>query len=243
MMGFAAAILAVRSGRWGSRIAAMLMIMLIAIATYATITRLSFLIVGFAAFFAILFSCKRTYGRFTWFFLPLLALAAGAVLILVAPLIANNAAADVYSDESLVERFFHWGVALQTWLNSGTSIFVFGTGISQGKSPDYIVDNTFLNFAVQGGLIGLVTSVAFMYFIWMSLRTVLNERSSPAVIAICAFWATWLFTGLFNTTNAIYGLILAPLLVSYEYSDCGGLDKLRGSRPVMGAGLAERIPC
>jgi hypothetical protein len=48
----------------------------------------------------------------------------------------------------------------------------------------------------------------------MYLLERLAERRDPATIAICAFWATFLFTGLFNTTNPVYGLIVAPLLVA-----------------------------
>ncbi len=219
MMAFLVTALRRRSGKLIWHLFCLLSVVLIIVATYATVTRLAFLVVAFSAFFAVLFSGVRKYSKFSWFSLPILALAIGGAIIGLSPFIASHSSNDVYSDASLVERLFHWGVALNTWLNSGSSVFIFGNGISQGKSADYIVDNTFLNFAVQGGLVGLITSLAFMHFIWMSLRPLINGRPATApVVAICAFWATWLLTGLFNTTNAIYGLIAAPLFVSPDFT-------------------------
>jgi hypothetical protein len=99
---------------------------------------------------------------------------------------------------------------------------LFGTGVSQGSANDqYVVDSTFLNFAVQTGAVGLLASVGFMYALWMSFRRVMNGQPNPATIAVCAFWATWMLTGMIDWTNPTYALVAAPFMISAEYKALG----------------------
>jgi hypothetical protein len=192
--------------------------MLVAVTTYATITRLGFLFVLLAALLGILLSRVRAFTRLVWGCLPLIGLAVAALTLILAPMITSTASSDLVADASLIERLFHWAEAYQSWTNSGIAAFLCGTGVSQGSSnADYVVDNTFLNFAVQAGSLGLLASVAFMYTIWMSFRRAINRQRSPAVVALCAFWATWMLTGMINWTNPTYALVAAPFMISWEF--------------------------
>lgn len=201
---------------------------LVAMTTYATITRLGFLFVMLAALLALFLSRTREHSRLKWACLPLIGFAVAATVLMVAPMITSMVNTDLVADSSLLERIVRWTQAYATWTNSGIVTFLFGTGVSQGSSnADYVVDNTFLNFAVQTGTFGLLASVAFMYAIWMSFRNVINRQRSPAVIAMCAFWATWILTGMIDWTNPTYALVAATFMISWEFryrkkaSSCG----------------------
>src|SRR5208282_2441770 len=86
-------------------------------------------------------------------------------------------------------------------------------------NPDYIIDNTFLNFAVQSGTLGLCGATLFMFAIWMSLRDLIHPDTRPEVIGFIAFWATFLLTGIFNVTNMTYVLAILPLL-NFSVNPC-----------------------
>ncbi|MGA1983129.1 MAG: hypothetical protein ABSG84_11780 [Acidobacteriaceae bacterium] len=218
MMGYCVAYVAGRGYSSRVRLLALAGCGVVALATYASITRLGFMFVFMAALFAACLSRWRKFNRISWFALPLVGFMVAGSTLLLAPLIASGANTDLVSDLSLVDRLLNWNIALNTWTGGGLVTFLFGTGISQGSANDtYAVDNTFLNFAVQVGAIGLVGSVVLMYAMWMSFRRSVGRRQSPAVIAVCAFWATWILTGMIDWTNPTYALIAAPLMISVEY--------------------------
>jgi hypothetical protein len=218
MAGYCTAYLVGSDHRKRVRLVALGGCVLIAAATYATITRLGFLFVTLAALFGVVLSRVRQFNRLTWACLPLIGLAVATSTLLLAPIITSATSSNLVADDTLIDRLFHWAQAVSTWTNNGIATFLCGTGISQGSSnADYIVDNTFLNFAVQAGVLGLLASVAFMYTIWMSFRRAINKKSSPAVVALCAFWGTWMLTGMINWTNPTYALVAAPFMISWDF--------------------------
>ena len=132
----------------------------------------------------------------------------------------RDALSNLLDNQSLVERLLNWGLAVQTWTDNGTMAFIFGNGTTQGMSnAGYVVDNNFLNFAVQSGVVGLVSCVGLMFTLWMSLRQVVEHQLTPLRIAMCAFWSTWIVSGTFNWTNPIYAIILMPLLASSAFGE------------------------
>lgn len=172
-----------------SRLLSGLGICITGIATYATLTRNAYLFVPLSASAALIFLRNRPIGRTTWFFLPIIAAAIAIAAIIVVPITLTELPNGLLADQSLVERLVHWQVAVDTWTSHGWATFLFGNGEAQRAANEgYIVDNTFLNFAVQSGLVGLVACVVFIQTIWMSLREIINRKPSPFVIAICAFF-------------------------------------------------------
>ncbi len=186
---------------------------LAALATHATLTRIAYLFVPLTVVFSAFLSRRKMVSRVTWFLMPVTALLLGVAVVIWLPLYLRTMNVYWLSDDSLVERLFYWNQGLDTWLHSGPATFWFGTGVAPGiTNPDYIIDNTFLNFAVQSGTLGLCGATLFMFAIWMWFRELIHPNTRPETIAFIAFWATFLLTGMFNVSNMTYALAILPLL-------------------------------
>jgi hypothetical protein len=215
-----------------------------AIATYCTMTRIAYLTVPLTVCFSAYLTKGRKLNWRAWALAPILALALGILLVIVLPLLTQQVVSDSLKGDSLVERLGFWSIALSTWLSTTSSAFWFGTGVAQGTSNvGYIVDNTFLNFAVQSGVLGLCGSVFLMFAIWMSMRKLINANTDPEVIALVSFWLTFLLSGMFNVSNYAYALAFLPLLAAENlnwkpvHSESSSV-----TRPLTGTDLTDRFP-
>lgn len=210
-----------------------------ALATYSTLTRNAYLFVLQSGLAAIFLVRSRPIGAAKWFSIPLAGAFVAVLAIVVAPLMAGNVDRDILQSQSLTERLLHWADAAETWTGQGLSMFLFGDGQSQGvANPEYIVDNTFLNFAVQSGLAGLLAATTYLYAIWMSLRKVVIQQPSPGAIAICAFFSTWMLSGTFSWSNSVYALVSMALFASPEYD----VGEARSEQTITRVASAAAVP-
>ena len=190
------------------------------VATYATLTRAAYLVVLQSAIVGWSLARGRAVGKAIWAVYPLIGTVVAILAIIVVPLVVGIASHDILDNQSLLDRLISWNTALQDWTTNGATTFLFGTGESQGAANiAHVVDNDFLNFAVQSGLIGLLSCTGLMWALWMSLRQIVVRSPSPLRIAMCAFWSTWILSGTFNWTNTVYAVMLMPLLASEEFDE------------------------
>lgn len=228
MVAFSSAVIFCKTRLPPGRVVSAILLCLCAVATYGTLTRNAYLFVIQSGLVAAYLTRRESISKRFWFLLPLVGAAIGFLAVVVVPGVISVVSNDLLSDDSLVERLVHWEHAMNVWTNSGQSVFLFGNGETQGAAnAGYIVDNSFLNVAVQSGLVGLVSWVLYCYALWMELRHAVKAKASPMAVAICGFWSTWMLSGAFNVTNWIFALAIMPLFASSELVGHGSMRRDR----------------
>lgn len=189
----------------------LLVLGLVVISTYTTYTRLAYIFVAQTIFFSAFFCLKKNHSRLIWALYPLVNLAASVAAVVIVPLIMSGG---MVRNDTLLGRLRYWQQALDTVTSQGAGAFLLGTGITQGGSnAGYIVDNMFLNFMVQLGVLGMLAVVALLMMLWMSLRPEGGRPLRGYAIAVAALWSTWMCSNFFNTLHTVYLLALLPILV------------------------------
>lgn len=185
-----------------------------AISVASTNTRLAMIIYAFSVLTTIAIHLN---WRFFLHACPYLYFALGGVLVFGAPLVLSLLDIGTLSeDHSIYERFYYWNSAITLMLEHGVIGVLFGTGISQGASnPGFIVDNVYLNYSLQSGLVALLAFLCFILLTWHNLVRTVSKKCATLDAAGLAFYSTVLIGFLVNTNQFAYLLLMAPLMASF----------------------------
>jgi hypothetical protein len=123
------------------------------------------------------------------------------------------------NSESIAERFGAWPRFLSTWDSSSLIEQLFGVGIAQEVTTDYVgsvlIDNNYVALLLNIGVIGLILWILLMWNLWswMFNQLVKNPRFlNPVHFAVIVFWCTWISSGLYTISLSLYPLFLMLVL-------------------------------
>lgn len=214
------------------RMAAILFFAIVVFACYTTFTRNIYIEFVFTVFTAFVLT-RNADARMgpsgitgkLLVFMPVIYGIAAAAVVYAGQLYLLTTTRDslVVKDDSLKMRLLEWAYYFPLWTRNGLQQLLFGTGLIQGSRisvddafvPD--IDNSFLAVGVHIGLIGLLLWMFFMWETWKwLLHFVRKDPDNSAVLAIAAFWSTWVSSGLFNSTLSLYPMLAMMVLPLYS---------------------------
>ncbi len=182
-----------------------------ALACYATLTRLCYLIFFCACTYSAIISFGKKSSRGLW--QPLIYFGLGIATILLGVKSFNgDAASQLGSASSLLDRVIEWTYYYDLLANSSPLHQLLGLGIVQHDRITQTrpaVDNVFFALALHIGIVGVVLFSALMTKMWLYLRREALASQQPFVVAAASLWATFACAGTFNIIFAAFGAIFA----------------------------------
>jgi hypothetical protein len=143
-----------------------------AIACYATLTRLSYLVFACACSYAVVLTFGKKVARGLWY--PVLYFVLGISTILVGLSSFTADASNLQDSGSLLQRVAQWGFYSELILQSSPTDKVLGLGIVQNEklSTEYpmLIDDSPLALVLHLGIVGLVLVGALLVQMWLYLR-------------------------------------------------------------------------
>jgi O-antigen ligase len=197
-----------------------ILIVIVVFAGYSTLTRNTYLEIGFALAAALIFSRNRTSSSAGYILMGINALAGYAVMKL-APLISNLfGQLDIFDIYTHTSRVTEWDGIMQNWLSSDVFTALFGTGLTQGFGFNY-VDNMYLAVGAQFGILGLIVFgllfLAMTHYVFKQAAM----RKTPLPTAIAAFWTTFPIVSFFNISLPPYIFVFIILIIGNKESGRG----------------------
>lgn len=203
--------------RGRQRIWFVILALLVAGATAATLTRNTYLVVGFAVVSAITY--LTPLRRVVWL-LPVIAVAVAVVGVSTIAAVSPGASSEgVLDATSLWIRLGEWRDLLQSFAGSSVSAQLFGQGLVQNEqasgSVRVLIDNSYLAVLLNSGILGLTAWLALMCTLWTYLHVSAVRSMDEGAITVAAAFSAWGIGGLFNVSIAVFGIygIWAFLLV------------------------------
>lgn len=195
-----------------------------ALASFCTLTRLSYLVFICACFCAAVLTFGKKPERGRW--QPPLYFASGIALIVVGLSRLSSAdTAGLQDAASLLERITEWGYYFQTLAKSDASSLLFGLGIVQNEKvlPMYpmLIDSVYLALILHIGVIGFLLFAFLLIKMWLYLCRKAVATRRPFVIAAAALWATLPCAGIFNIVFGAYGVVFAMAVLCDKNSQEG----------------------
>jgi hypothetical protein len=182
-----------------------------AIACYATLTRLSYLVFACACSYALVLTFGKKARRGLWH--PLLYFALGISIMFVGLISFTAEESNLQDTGSLIMRIGQWGFYSELILQSSATDKVFGLGIVQNEklSSDLpmLIDCAPLALVLHVGVVGLMLFGALLVQMWLYLRREALASGQPFAIAAASFWATLACAGIFNIVFSSFGAVFA----------------------------------
>jgi hypothetical protein len=189
-----------------------LLFVVAAVASFTTLTRLSYVIfICTCAYAAVLVFGKKA-KRGLWH--PLLFFAFGMITILIGlNSLANSDTANLKDASSLLERVGQWIYYSDLIRHSSLTDQLFGIGIVQNENilPLYpmLIDDLPLALLLHIGIVGLLLFGILMIKMWLYLRREALATRQPFVVAAASLWAAFACAGIFNIVTSSFGAVFA----------------------------------
>lgn len=198
-----------------------LLIILVVVASYATLTRNIYTGSLFTSVSAILilFFLKNEINFKYLSKLPYLIGFLGYAVLNGSSIINSLVGGDnaILSTTSLVMRQESWKLFSKSWLGNDVLTALFGTGIIQNDKfesfSSILIDNNFLAIGSHIGLIGLVLWILLMIEMWKIMFKETTNNPSALSIGLTSFFSTWISSGIFNVTIFIYPLVFFLFII------------------------------
>lgn len=204
---------------WGSR----LLVLLLALACFCTVTRNIYLGSILAVLGAIFYIKQIKLRGLVLTILPIVAFLVG---LLVANL--GGGETSITDGSTLDMRTQFWRDEISRQIVASESELLFGRGLYQGGSEfsDFVVDNTYLQLVSHVGLFGLIF---YIFFYFSLLRYVINQEGSSLRCGLYVFMVAWPAMAIFNIVTVqlpLFALLVAavgsnkvtqPRLLSQSY--------------------------
>ena len=192
-----------------------------ALASFCTLTRLSYLVFVCACTCAFVLTFGRKPARTRWH--PLLYFIFGIVAILVGlSSLVSGGSGNLQDSSSTIERIIEWGYYSNTLLRSSVGDQLFGLGIVQNAKilPMFPmpIDSVYLALVLHIGLVGLLLFGALLFKMWLYLRSEAVSTQQPFIIAAASLWATLPCAGIFNIVFGAYGAAFALAVLCVKKS-------------------------
>ena len=186
------------------RVTSISIITVIFLAVFSTLTRHIYIGITLSFIASLIYRRMHT-PRAVLYFLPLLSFLFG---IFINAQQTNGVG--LVDNSSLQIRQQFWQQETKRQIEATSSTFFFGEGIYQSgdtKENKFFVDNTYLQFLAQYGLIGFI----LFFFVYLSLLNLtIKEKNSSINAGLYGFLVSWPFIGLFNICIypiAIFGIL------------------------------------
>ena len=163
-------------------------------AEYFAFARNGILLMILATVFTLLLHYKKPSKFMVW--TPYVTFCLGLMVYGFAPFLSSLMHSDlgkVISDASMIMRYKELATYFGMIYNAGIIHVLFGMGLKQFAylNNGVYIDNTYLYVLLQGGVIGLLLWVAFMWRLWMFLYYHTAKAPSPLRVALLSVVATW----------------------------------------------------
>lgn len=190
------------------RKAAALLLALSAIACFATLTRLCYLVFACACICSLVLTFGKSPKRGLWFPLVFLALAIATILSGLRSSLSGNAS-NLQDTGSLLERLENWAYYWSLFSRAPVVDKLLGMGITLTQKNTMPIDNVLLALIMHIGIIGLVLFSILLIRMWLHLRQQALSTQQPFFIAAASLWATFACAGIFNIILIQLGAIFA----------------------------------
>lgn len=197
-----------------------LIMALVAVAGYSTLTRNAYMeivAVSFSALVIRYFISNKKAPYLLCIFNAIL----GFVVIYLVPLITqkfSSSDSELLANESFLQRQEQWKVVFDMWLNGNTFTRLFGTGLVQNDKLDTIsfgaLDNMFLAVGLQIGIIGLVVWGLLLLSISYHIFIEAHRNRAPLSVGIAAFWTSFPLVSLFNISITTYMIVFFLFVIA-----------------------------
>lgn len=221
-----------------ARLALIMILIIVLLACYTTLTRNLYIEFIFTLFTAVLLSVKQKKNRNPFFdkiinSIPFIYGFTAALLVFPAQLfeLISSSGSVLLKQESLIIRLQTWQYYLPLWTEHGLYTLLFGVGLIQHErfpiTENVVIDNSFLAIGLHTGIIGLVLWFVLMRKMWLYLLTI--QRTMPdnvPISAMTALCSTWVSSGLFNNNFTLYAILFMMIFPLY-LSEKSRLQSLR----------------
>ena len=183
-----------------------------AVASFTTLTRLSYLVFICACSYALVLTFGKKPGRGLWHPLLYFALGISTVMVGLYYLINSNTS-QLQDPSSLLERTGQWIYYWDLIRQSSLADQLFGVGIVQNENilPLYpmLIDNLPLALVLHIGVVGLAVFGTLLIKMWLYLRREALATRQPFVVAAASLWAALSCAGIFNIVLSSFGAVFA----------------------------------
>lgn len=192
------------SKKFLGRVFYILVLVLLALGTYATLTRSAY-IAFVATLFAVIFMTKKRNSKVNW--LPVILMLFGFVILFGRSILSDFLSVyfntDIFSSSSLDDRLSGVYYYLSILNRDGVLAWFFGKGWVLFASREAIVaiDNGFLAIILSLGVIGFSLWLWMTWVIWRYLVSVYFIDRSPLVGGLVATYSIWLLLSVFGVVN------------------------------------------
>jgi hypothetical protein len=193
-------------------IAGALLFILSAVASYFTLTRLSYLLFFCSCTYAAVLTFGKSPKRGLW--QPVAYFAMGVATVLSGLYsFANGNSTDLRDATSLLERVDQWAYYSNLLAHTRLLDQLFGVGIVQNEKiiPAYpmLIDNLPLALILHIGIVGLTLFSLLLVKMWLYLRREATADQQPFMIAAASLWASAACAGIFNVVLSQFGTVFA----------------------------------
>jgi hypothetical protein len=194
------------------RVLGALLFTVAAVASFTTLTRLSYLVFVCACSYSLVLTFGKKPARGLW--QPLLYFALGISTIVVGLYtLINSNTSQLQDPSSLLERTGQWVYYWELIRQSSLADQLFGVGIVQNENilPRYpmLIDNLPLALVLHIGVVGLGIFGALLIKMWLYLRREALATHQPFVVAAASLWAALACAGIFNIVLSSFGAVFA----------------------------------
>lgn len=192
-----------------------LLVLLLLISGYATLTRNVYIQLAFTVLSSVLIYYYGVRSKILFKIIPIINFIVGTFILMLSTIISGSSSNGILAGDSLKDRLNEWASINNMWFRNIDSIF-FGTGLIQNDRYSFtshiIVDNAFLAILLHIGLIGLIIWLALMWKIWIYIVNSVLFNRTQFNFGVASLWATWPISNIFNINLNIY-IILFLLMI------------------------------